>query len=106
MSDDVRWVVQRREDGLLRTTHGWIGSAEAAKRWESERDALVYAAALATQCVVRAVRRVPAKRRWESNPVGEYLIYEVRESGQCQSFVGRAHEVPPEPSDRWELVPE
>jgi len=106
MSDDVRWVVQRREDGLLRSFHGWFRNAEAATRWDSERDALVHAAALATQCVVRAVRRVPAKHLWEQldhppshDPMEPYFR-------ASDGYVWAVRPLPPEPSDRWELVPE
>jgi len=113
MSDDVRWVVQATATGrffatpLYSMTWTDTGDLAYASLWNEEIVALRFALLLPNYCRVRAVRRVPAKGRWEEceSAVGTALLYRL-----CKTNIYHAdiyiRELPPEPSDRWELVPE
>jgi len=112
MSDDVRWVVQRGDNKFWTHPSGsstelWHNelSAETTK-YESELEAHRIWSRLGASHPfhVRVVRRIPAKQCWEyaeSGVSGQPWVSDAE-----GRFIAYVRELPPEPSDRWELVPE
>ena len=110
MTDAERWVVQAKADqgGIAGMFYArgcwWLSDLQDADRFDSEISALRLAADVGPSRVC-AVRRVPAKRRWEqrADPAGGNLRLPYV---HCNGAHYEVVELPPEPSDRWELVPE
>ena len=108
MSDDVRWVVQSIGTGCFYTGLGWDTDFQHALRWEHEVDALRTGAREPAASRIRSLRRVPAKRHLEViRPFGcpESVLDHPEPAVWLDNRWFRCRELPPEPSDRWELVP-